>query len=330
MSRRTRALIVGATLVAMQLAAMTAVAHAQAIDEPTNSHDTRRPPTQGQVGEAWRQPREAADAPAVAGDARRPPTESQVGESWRHQTSVPGAIGRAGRAARLAHRLAGVPGRSRGPGRRARRTRRQPAQPPTPSRAGALITVTPLDGAAAPTRQPHHLATDELVAYPARGRGVLSVRWSGGNLRAHYLAPDGRAPPAKTQGCTAVSARLLIRMRSQVQVLAGPPPIPAGQSAVGSEPGRLAASLGRAGAAPPSPPASPSALPGPPTRTSGATTTTHRGRAQPRTAATPPVRQPRAAACSVPTAQPPATGAPHAGLACLVGQRASAAATART
>jgi hypothetical protein len=194
MSRRTRALIVGATLVAMQLAAMTAVAHAQAIDEPTNSHDTRRPPTQGQVGEAWRQPREAADAPAVAGDARRPPTESQVGESWRHQTSVP----------------AGVPGRSRGPGRRARRTRRQPAQPPTPSRAGALITVTPLDGAAAPTRQPHHLATDELVAYPARGRGVLSVRWSGGNLRAHYLAPDGRAPPAKTQGCIAVSARLLI------------------------------------------------------------------------------------------------------------------------
>jgi hypothetical protein len=99
---------------------------------------------------------------------------------------------------------------------------------------------------------------------------------------------------------------------------------------VGSEPGRLAASLGRAGAARPSPPASPSALPGPSTRTSGATTTTHRGRAQPRTAATPPVRQPRAAACSVPTAQPPATGAPHAGLACLVGQRASAAATALT
>jgi hypothetical protein len=90
MSRRTRALIVGATLAAMQLAGMTAVAHAQAIDEPTNSHDTRRPPTQGQVGEAWRQPQEAADAPAVAGDARRPPTESQVGESWRHQTSLPG------------------------------------------------------------------------------------------------------------------------------------------------------------------------------------------------------------------------------------------------
>ena len=44
------------------------------------------------------------------------------------------------------------------------------------------VTVTPLDGAAAPTRQPHPLASDELVAYPARGRGVLSVRWSAGTL----------------------------------------------------------------------------------------------------------------------------------------------------
>jgi hypothetical protein len=52
-----------------------------------------------------------------------------------------------------------------------------------------------------------------------------------------------------------VSPRLLIRMRSQVQVLAGPPAIVAGQSAVGSKPGTLAASLGRAGAARPPPPA---------------------------------------------------------------------------
>jgi hypothetical protein len=69
----------------------------------------------------------------------------------------------------------------------------------------------------------------------------------------------------------------LIRMRSQVQVLAGPPPIPAGQSAAGSELGAAAAGLGRAGAARPSrrhvqwPP------PGPPTPASGTATTTHRG-----------------------------------------------------
>jgi hypothetical protein len=90
MSRCTRALVVGATLAAMHLAGVTAVAHVQTIDEPASSHDARRPPTQGQVGEAWHQPQEPADAPAVAGDTRRPPTQSQVGEPWRHQTSVPG------------------------------------------------------------------------------------------------------------------------------------------------------------------------------------------------------------------------------------------------
>jgi hypothetical protein len=87
MSRRTRALAVGAILAAMQLAGMTAVAHAQANNE---GKDARRPPTQGQVGEAWHQPQVAPSEPNVAGETRRPPTQSQVGESWRHQTSVPG------------------------------------------------------------------------------------------------------------------------------------------------------------------------------------------------------------------------------------------------
>jgi hypothetical protein len=90
MSTRTRALVVGAMLAVMNLTGITSVAQAQATDEPTSSHDARRPPTQGQVGEAWHQPQVTADAPAVSGDARRPPTQSQVGEPWRHQTSVPG------------------------------------------------------------------------------------------------------------------------------------------------------------------------------------------------------------------------------------------------
>jgi hypothetical protein len=89
MSSRTRALIVGATLAAMHLAAMTAVAHAQATDEPTGKQAARRPPTQGQVGEAWHRPQVAPDEPAAAGDTRRPPAESQVVEPWRPQTSVP-------------------------------------------------------------------------------------------------------------------------------------------------------------------------------------------------------------------------------------------------
>jgi hypothetical protein len=86
MSSRTRALVVGAILAAMQLTAMTVVAHAQADNE---GRDTRRPPTQGQVGEAWHQPQVASSEPDVAGDIRRPPTESQVGEPWRHQTNMP-------------------------------------------------------------------------------------------------------------------------------------------------------------------------------------------------------------------------------------------------
>jgi hypothetical protein len=88
-------------------------------------------------------------------------------------------------------------------------------------------------------------------------------------------------------------------MRSQVQVLAGPPPIVAGHSAAGSEPGAPAASPGRAGAARPSSPAPPVAPPGPPTRPSASATTTQRGQApSPRTPATRRVQPPRAAACS--------------------------------
>jgi hypothetical protein len=67
-------------------------------------------------------------------------------------------------------------------------------------------------------------------------------------------------------------------MRSQVQVLAGPPSIPPGHSAAGNEPGTPAASLGRAGAALPIPASTPIGPPGPPTRAAGPTTTTHRGR----------------------------------------------------
>ena len=85
MSKGTRARIVVITLVAMTLAGMTAVAHAQSSDEPTSKQDARRPPTQSQVGEAWHQPQVEPTVPDVAGDTRRPPTESQVGEPWRHQ-----------------------------------------------------------------------------------------------------------------------------------------------------------------------------------------------------------------------------------------------------
>jgi hypothetical protein len=89
MSKLTRVLVLGATLAAMNLAGLTAVALAQSTDEPTSNQDARRPPTQSQVGEAWRQPQVPAEQPTVAGDTQQPPTESQEGESWRHPTSTP-------------------------------------------------------------------------------------------------------------------------------------------------------------------------------------------------------------------------------------------------
>ena len=89
MSKLTRTLVLGVTLAAVNLAGLTAVAQAQASDEPTSNQDARQLPTERQVGEAWRHPQVAAEQSTVADDTRRPPTESQVGESWRHPTSAP-------------------------------------------------------------------------------------------------------------------------------------------------------------------------------------------------------------------------------------------------
>jgi hypothetical protein len=53
MSKRTRALVLAATLAAMNLVGLTAVAHAQANHDP-DGKVARRPPSERQVGEAWR------------------------------------------------------------------------------------------------------------------------------------------------------------------------------------------------------------------------------------------------------------------------------------
>jgi hypothetical protein len=89
MSKLARALVLGATLAAMNLAAMTTVAQAQTNDQPTSNQDARQPPTEAQVGEAWRHPQVAAEQPTTADNTRRPPSEAQVGETWRHPTSAP-------------------------------------------------------------------------------------------------------------------------------------------------------------------------------------------------------------------------------------------------
>jgi len=67
MSKRTRALVLAATLAAMNLAGLTAVAHAQANDDP-DGKVARRPPTERQVGESWRHG-QAATPEQTAADA---------------------------------------------------------------------------------------------------------------------------------------------------------------------------------------------------------------------------------------------------------------------
>ena len=63
MSRLNRTLVIGATLAAMHLVGMTAVAQAQANNEPV-----MQPPTERQVGESWRH-RQAASPEQTAADA---------------------------------------------------------------------------------------------------------------------------------------------------------------------------------------------------------------------------------------------------------------------
>ena len=84
MSKLARARIIAATL-----AAMTGVAHAQTTDASIGKQAARRPPTQSQVGEAWRQHPAATNQTTFAGDVRRPPTEGQVGEPWHLRVHPP-------------------------------------------------------------------------------------------------------------------------------------------------------------------------------------------------------------------------------------------------
>jgi hypothetical protein len=86
MSKLARTITIGVMLAAMNLAGTTAVAQAQSSDQPTGKQDTRRPPTEAQVGESWRH---RQVAPAGVDGIRRPPTEAQVGESWHQRASVP-------------------------------------------------------------------------------------------------------------------------------------------------------------------------------------------------------------------------------------------------
>ena len=69
MSKLARILVLVAMVAAMNLAGMTAIAHAQATDQPTSSQNARRPPTEAQVGEPYRYYHDALAAQGPSADA---------------------------------------------------------------------------------------------------------------------------------------------------------------------------------------------------------------------------------------------------------------------
>jgi hypothetical protein len=72
MSKHTRALVLAAIVAAINLAGMTAIAQAQPPD----------------AVERFRRGERASQQQPTIADTRRPPTEAQVGESWRHLGNV--------------------------------------------------------------------------------------------------------------------------------------------------------------------------------------------------------------------------------------------------
>jgi hypothetical protein len=93
MSKRARALVFGAMLAAMNLAGMTAVAQAQPPDAVEQfrrgERASQEQPTAAEAVERFRRGERASQAPTIADDTRRPPSEVQVGESWRQPVNVP-------------------------------------------------------------------------------------------------------------------------------------------------------------------------------------------------------------------------------------------------
>ena len=136
----------------------------------------------------------------------------------------PGATGRTERAARLAPRIPQWASRCSGARGRAGRAGRQTSRPPDAAWARSLTTVTSTPHSMGLPRPPGSPITLPATNWPSSlSAAACPIRaLVGRNLRTHYLTLYGHKRPAKTQGCIAVSPRLLIRMKSEVQVLPGP------------------------------------------------------------------------------------------------------------
>jgi hypothetical protein len=93
MSKLARALVLGATLVAMNLAGLTTIAQAQPPDAVEQfrrgERASQEQSTPADAVERFRRSERASQQQPTIANTRRPPTEAQVGESWRHPGSVP-------------------------------------------------------------------------------------------------------------------------------------------------------------------------------------------------------------------------------------------------
>jgi hypothetical protein len=85
MSRLARILILGVALATMNLAATTAIAQAHTSDDPASTRHRVLGQLELRTGDDTAA---SQDRPGIADDTRRPPTEAQVGESWRHPGNI--------------------------------------------------------------------------------------------------------------------------------------------------------------------------------------------------------------------------------------------------
>jgi hypothetical protein len=134
-------------------------------------------------------------AKAVRTQGRRPPLHRP------HRTS-PAATGEDGCGGQraLGRPVATGPGRAQG-------------ADPRSGRAGGTVRVTPGGAPDWPSGGPWMRGSVACLPAP------LGTR----SLRTHPLTPDARPRPGETPVRTALSPRYLIRMKSEVQVLPGPP-----------------------------------------------------------------------------------------------------------
>jgi hypothetical protein len=192
MSNRARALILGVTLAAMNLAGMTAVAQAQANDTTTNPAASGRKQGNG-TGITSRCGLHGSRPPRMPPSGGCWPGSGPPSQRAARPGARPGAAWRTQRAARLAgpcDRWAGCgPGAHRGAGRAGHQTGR----PQRPGRARGLITVIRTPHSMGLPRPPAAHRLDDTRPLGVLGVSARAVSEGMTTVGGGAEAPDRRA-----------------------------------------------------------------------------------------------------------------------------------------